>query len=211
MRLAESQEANKHAARIINQGGVIAFRSDTFYGLGVDPFNRRAVARIRELKGREEHKPILLLISDENQVGRFITEQASVFTAVTKRFWPGPLTIVGMAREELPKELTAGSGTIGIRLPVDEVVRYLVRECGGALTATSANPSGSSAARNAQEVQTYFPTGIDLIIDSGEVSVTKPSTVLDLSSMQPRLVREGAITRSELEMFLRTDGGEDLI
>ncbi len=202
MKVAQGQEACEQSAQIIRSGGVIAFRTDTFYGLGADPLNDKAVAQIRELKGREDTKPILLLISDESVVGRFIKHPPPLFAEVARRFWPGPLTIVGGARPELPEELTAGSGTIGLRLPDDEGLRDLVRICGGALTATSANLSGGEPAKSVEEVHCYFPTQIDLIIDGGEVSATKPSTVVDLSGTHPRLVREGAITASELDMIL---------
>ena len=102
--------------QIIKSGGVIAFRTDTFYGLGVDPFNSVAVARVRELKGRED-KPILLLISDLDQVDRFIVERSQQFNRIAAKFWPGPLTIIGKAVEELPDGITAGTGTVGVRLP----------------------------------------------------------------------------------------------
>ena len=194
--------ARARAAEIISQGGVIAFRTDTFYGLGADPFNAKAVTCIRELKGREENKPILVLVADEQEIPRLVTYQSSLFTEVAKRFWPGPLTIVGEARDELPEELTAGARTIGLRLPYDETVRELVRECGGALTATSANLSGQPEARSAHDVARYFPTGVDLIIDGGEVTATRPSTVIDLSGPAPRVIREGAISAGELEKFL---------
>jgi L-threonylcarbamoyladenylate synthase len=183
---------------IIHRGGVIAFRTDTFYGLGADPFNASAVRKIRELKGREEAKPILLLISDLSEVDRFITHQSKVFKSVANRFWPGPITLIGTARSELPDELTAGTRTIGLRLPYDEEVRSLVRECGGALTATSANTSGSDPARTAADVAGYFSNGIDLVVDAGTVTATEPSTVLDLTEDKPRLVREGAVKLEEL-------------
>jgi len=183
--------------QIIKSGGVIAFRTDTFYGLGVDPFNSVAVARVRELKGRED-KPILLLISDLDQVDRFIVERSQQFNRIAAKFWPGPLTIIGKAIEGLPQEITAGTGTVGVRLPNDEVVRKLVRECGGALTATSANPAGRSPARSAEDVRAYFPEGIDLIVDGGEVTVTEPSTVLEATTSPPRIVREGAIRASDI-------------
>jgi len=177
---------------------VIAFRTDTFYGLGADPLNPAAVAKIGELKGREENKPILLLLADASVADRFISDRSKVFDDVAKRFWPGPLTIVGLAVADLPAEITAGTGTVGVRVPEDELVRDLVRQCGGALTATSANPSGSEAARSATEVLEYFGDGIDLIIDSGEVSVTEPSTVLDVTTSPPRVIREGAIRATDL-------------
>ena len=172
---------------------MIAFRTDTFYGLGVDPFNAAAVAKIRELKGREENKPILLLLSDASVADRFIADRSEAFEDVAERFWPGPLTIVGVAVSELPPEITAGTGTVGVRVPADDDVRELVRVCGGALTATSANPSGKEPARSAQEVLEYFGDGIDLVIDGGEVTATQPSTVLDVTTTPPRVVREGGI------------------
>jgi L-threonylcarbamoyladenylate synthase len=190
------------AAEIVRRGGLIAFRTDTFYGLGADPFNASAVRRIFELKGREEGKPILVLISDLDLVSSFLTNTSAQFSSVAKRFWPGPLTLIGVARAELPHELTAGTGTVGIRLPADEEVRALLHACGGALTATSANPAGQQPARSAEEVGRYFPDGIDLVVDEGEVTATQPSTVLDLSGETPKLIREGAISRAELAEFL---------
>lgn len=198
----DNEEVRTRAAGIIAQGGVIAFRTDTFYGLGVDPLSAPAVGRILKLKGREDGKPILLLISERADVDRFIIQQSSNFRDVAAKFWPGPLTLVGEARPELPQELTAGTGTIGVRLPDDEVVRALVRACGGALTATSANLSGQLPARSAAEVRSHFPTGVDLIIDGGEVTATEASTVLDLSRKEARLVREGAIKLDQLVAFL---------
>jgi L-threonylcarbamoyladenylate synthase len=199
---SDSQTTRAEAGRIISNGGLIAFRTDTFYGLGADPLNPAAVATIRELKGREESKPILLLISDLDQLARFVSEPSGTF-GLAVGCWPGPLTLIGPARSELPIELTAGTKTIGVRLPNDENVRALVRACGGALTATSANVSGQLPARTAKEVEDNFPKGIDLIIDGGEVTATEPSTVLDLSEPEPRLVREGAMPRAALADVLK--------
>ena len=190
-------------AEVIANGGVIAFRTDTFYGLGADPFNAAAVARIRALKGREENKPILLLISDTALVERLIAERSELFSRAADAFWPGPLTIIGRAVAALPAEITAGTGMVGVRLPADEKVSELVRECGGILTATSANPSGCEPARSAPEVASYFPHGLDLIVDDGEVTATEPSTVLDATVSPPRIVREGAIRREHIEQLFK--------
>ena len=178
---------------VIKQGGVIAFRTDTFYGLGADPFNAAAVARIRTLKGREDDKPILLLIADPADVERLIVDPSREFQELAARFWPGPLTIIGHAVSELSEEMTAGTGTVGVRLPADANLRSLVRDCGGALTATSANPAGREPARSAEDVRSYFPEGLDLILDGGEVTAIEPSTVVDATLSPPRVVREGAI------------------
>ena len=178
---------------IIKQGGVIAFRTDTFYGLGADPFNAAAVARIVALKGREDGKPILLLIAHATETERLLIERSPEFERLAAKFWPGPLTIIGKAALDLPAEITAGTGTVGVRLPADIGVRELVRECGGALTATSANPAGRAPARSAEEVRSYFPGGLDLIIDGGLVTAIEPSTVVDATTSPPRIIREGAI------------------
>ena len=193
-----SQAAFEQAARVVMSGGVIAFRTDTFYGLGVDPFNPRALNRIRELKGREDSKPILIVISDAIEADRFISERSNLFEIVSTRHWPGALTLVLNARDDIPDELTAGTGTIGVRLPDDADVRALVRTCGGALTATSANPSGAAPARTSSEVAKYFPVGVDLIVDSGDVISDQPSTVLDVCGDVPRVIREGVFEFGDL-------------
>ncbi|HEV7473860.1 MAG TPA: L-threonylcarbamoyladenylate synthase [Pyrinomonadaceae bacterium] len=197
----DNDETRREAAKLTAAGGVIVFRTDTFYGLGADPFNRAAIVRIRELKGREDGKPILILVSNESEVRRFI-EDAACDRMIAIARWPGPLTLIGAARPEVPVELTAGTNSLGVRLPDDENVRALVRACGGALTATSANVSGEPPARTAVEAQDYFPEQVDLIIDSGDVETEQPSTVLDLTGAKPRLVREGLISRKELEGLL---------
>lgn len=189
---------NSRAARIVSEGGVIAFRTDTFYGLGADPFNATAVAKIRELKGREDNKPILLLLSDASEADRFIADRSKAFEELVRKFWPGPLTIVGVAVADLPEEITAGTGTVGVRVPADGDVRELVRVCGGALTATSANPSGREPARTAKDVIDYFGERIDLVIDGGEVSAIEPSTVLDVTQSPLRVIREGAVRAIDL-------------
>lgn len=205
MTLDSDRYLQVNAAALINHGGVIAFRTDTFYGLGVDPFNKMALQKLISLKSREEGKPILVLIASVADVDRFISKRSDLFDQVAERFWPGPLTLVGQARKELPNELTAGTGTIGVRLPNDDGVRDLVRSCGGALTATSANPSGRPPARTGKHVERYFPIGVDLIVDGGDVGNVEASTVLDVTGAEPRLIREGAITKTELmKMFSLT-------
>ena len=206
MIIAESQSTRERAASLIAAGGVVAFRTDTFYGLGADPFNPEALRRLKSLKGRDDGKPILVLISDEAQAARFIASRSEAFDFVSAKHWPGPLTIVARARREVPTELTAGTETVGIRLPDDEQAREFVRMCGGALTATSANLSGEPPARAAQEVALSFPDGLGLIIDGGEARGGQPSTVLDLSRPEPRLIRAGALSTQTLQETLASLG-----
>ena len=201
----DSAEARVRAASVIAAGGVLGFRTDTFYGLGADPFNPSALRRLNDLKGRDG-KPILVVISDESMAARFIGDGSQLFEAVARRHWPGALTLVAEARSEVPEELTAGSSTVGLRLPDDEDVRSFVRAVGGALTATSANLAGEPPARSAVEVARAFPSGLDLIVDGGTSRGDKPSTVLALSGREPRLIREGAVSRGELEETFRRLG-----
>jgi L-threonylcarbamoyladenylate synthase len=190
---SRSTEAFTYAAEIVSRGGVIAFRTDTFYGLGADPFNQDAVRRVKQLKGREDNKPILIVISDYDQLERFITSTSRAFQLLAKKFWPAALTLVGTASSELPPEITAGTKSVGVRLPNDDRVRELVRTCGGALTATSANPSHAAPATTALQVHEYFGEAIDLIVDDGEAQTDRPSTVVDVSQDVPILIREGVI------------------
>lgn len=203
MIVKDGEQTLQRAAQVIASGGVLAFRTDTFYGLGADPFNRDALGRINDLKGRDG-KPILVVISDASEAERFIAVKTELFDAISKRHWPGALTLVVKALGKVPAELTAGSVTIGIRLPDDEIVRSFTRACGGALTATSANLTGEPPARTAAEVARSFPDGLDLIVDGGEYLGDQPSTVLDVSGEQVRLIREGAVARQELEKTLES-------
>ncbi len=208
MIVSDSEENLRRISEVIARGGVIAFRTDTFYGLGADPFNATAVQRIKDLKGREENKPILVLISDRNNLDRLIQTRSTAFDELASRFWPGPLTIIGKATDELPNELTAGTKTVGVRLPDDDRVRALARACGGALTATSANPSSEPPARTAEDVANYFGERVDLIVDGGAAQTDRPSTVVDATSAELKPIREGVISWSEIESPLIQSGVE---
>ena len=179
---------------MVARGGVIAFRTDTLYGLGADPFSRRGVQEIKRLKGRERRKPILILLSDLDQVPRFVAEPSKTFQLLAKTLWPGPLTLIGRATDAVPYEITARTQTVGVRLPDDDNVRALVRACGGALTATSANPARKEPARSAQEVFRYFGHAVDLIVDGGPARSLQPSTVVKVCKDKPRLIRDGLIS-----------------
>jgi L-threonylcarbamoyladenylate synthase len=189
---AEWGQALERAREVVRRGGVVAFRTDTFYGLGANPFDAAAVSAVNELKGREG-KPILVVVSDAEAAEKLTADRSELFDLLAEKFWPGALTLVARAREGLPGELTAGTGTVGVRLPGDEEVRAFVRACGGALTATSANRAGEPPARSAEEVLRAFPSQLDLIVDGGASRAEEPSTVVDASGREPRLIREGAI------------------
>ena len=161
-----------------------------------------AVQRIKELKGREESKPILIVISDRGQVGRFIHKPSPTFDLLAEKFWPGPLTLIGNAKGGVPDEITVSTETVGVRLPGDDKVRALIEACGGALTATSANRADEAPAKTAAEVRAYFGDEIDLIVDDGEARTHQPSTVVDARGSEPKLVRAGVIAWEEIQKAL---------
>ena len=161
-----------------------------------------AVQRIKELKGREESKPILIVIGDRGQVGRFIHKPSPTFNLLSENLWPGPLTLIGNAKGAVPFEITTGTETVGIRLPSDDNVRALIEACGGALTATSANPAHKAPAKTAAEIRAYFGDKIDLIVDDGVARTDKPSTVVDARANEPKLIREGVIAWAEIQKEL---------
>ena len=201
----DSPEARARASSVVADGGLVAFRTDTFYGVGADPFNPSALELINGLKGRDG-KPILVIAADAFDAERLIAGRTRTFELLAARHWPGALTLVAASRAEVPELLTAGTGSIGVRLPDDSDVRAFVRACGGLLTATSANPAGRPPARTAAEVADYFPEGLGLVIDGGAARTELPSTVLDVTGPEPRLIREGVVTRAELEETLRPAG-----
>ncbi|HKS28387.1 MAG TPA: L-threonylcarbamoyladenylate synthase [Pyrinomonadaceae bacterium] len=203
----DTVETRERARLVVEAGGVLAFRTDTFYGLGADPFNTAGVHRINRLKEREGRKPVLVVISSMEEAGRFISEKTVLFDELARHYWPGALTIVCKAGAEVTDGITAGSETIGLRVPGDGEVREFIRACGGALTATSANLAGEPPARTALEVARYFPHELDLIVDGGDARTDKPSTVIDATHPhRARLIREGEVERSRLEQSLNTMG-----
>lgn len=206
MIVSNSGLGRARAIEEIAQGNVIAFRTDTFYGLGVNPFNTAGLRKLVSLKPRE-HKPVLVIISDVSQVERFFSRRTKLFEALSAQFWPGALTIVEEAKWNLSEELTAGTKTIGVRLPDTEAVREFVRSCGGALTATSANATGKAPAHTAMEAANCFPSIV--VLDGGEAQSREPSSVLDISAApRARLIREGIIRFDELRKVLRAVGSE---
>lgn len=198
-------EGLERASQVIESGGVVAFRTDTFYGLGADPFSVEALRRIERLKRRRETKPTLVLISDRSEAQRLMLRESRLFAKLSEKFWAGALTLVVEANANVPKLLTAGTDTIGIRLPDDVAVRNFVRQMGGVLTATSANKSEAAPASTAQQVADYFKDEIDLIVDDGESQVTKPSTVIDVTGDEPRLIREGIIPFADITRYLQDE------
>jgi L-threonylcarbamoyladenylate synthase len=183
---------------VIREGGVIVYPTDTFYGLGADPKNTGAVRRLFAIKGRQTEQPILLLIKDADEVRAWTAEVTPRTEALMKRFWPGPLTLVFKARPDVMTELTGGSGTIGLRVPGNALTRELLATLDGALTGTSANLSGRPSPRTAQEAAEMLGGSVDLLLDGGRTAGDSPSTVVDVSTDEPKVIRAGAIPSQEI-------------
>lgn len=197
-RLAQS------VSRIIRGGGVVALPTETYYGLAVDPFNEHAVDRLLRLKGRAEGKPILVLIGRPAQLPLLVRAISPVASLLIDRFWPGPLTILFDAHPSLPHNLTAGTGTVGVRLsscgPLVELLAVA-----GPVTGTSANRGGELPAQDAGQIEATLGSEIDLIIDAGSAPGGRPSTVVDARDAV-RMIREGPVTRQMLQNVLQTRG-----
>jgi L-threonylcarbamoyladenylate synthase len=195
---AQPDQAYSQGRDVVAKGGVIAYPTDTFYGLGADPGNPAAVRRLFEIKGRGTGQPILLLISDAGVVNNWAAGITPLASAFMKRFWPGPLTLVFRAKAGVLAELTAGTGTIGLRVPGNRLTLELLRALGGVLTGTSANLSGRPSLRTAQEAAETLGSLVDLVLDGGETTGGKPSTVVDVSADAPRVLREGAVPSQDI-------------
>ena len=189
-------------SQVILQGGVAAFPTETFYGLGADARNEEALQKIFQIKGREENKPLLLLIADRDWLSGLVRNIPPAAGRLMEKFWPGPLTLVFEASPRLSALLTGGTGTVGVRLSPHPVAQALIRAVGRAITATSANLSGQPSASVAAEVFRALGNRVDAILDGGQTPGGLGSTVLDVSSPAPRIIRRGVISQAELVPFL---------
>jgi len=193
--VAPTRAALRAAADTLRAGGVLALPTETFYGLAVAALDVGAVRRVFELKGRPESKPLLVLV-DSVAMAETVAHVTAPARDLMKRYWPGALTLVMPARASVPSVVTAGSGTLGVRLSPHPIARGLVELLGEPVTAPSANPNGLPPPTTAQAVLDYFQEGIDLVLDGGATAGGEPSTVLDLTLDPPRVLRQGAVVVS---------------
>jgi L-threonylcarbamoyladenylate synthase len=187
------------AARVLRRGGVIAYPTETVYGLGVDVASEQAIQNLFRLKGRGEGRPILILIPSAEALSRYAASVPEPARRLAAAFWPGGLTIVCKAKETVSTLLTGGTGKIGVRLSGNFTATALCRAVGGAVTSTSANRSGSPPCTNAAQVLKAFPRGLDLVIDGGMCAFDAGSTVVDVTESPCRILREGVIPREAIE------------
>jgi L-threonylcarbamoyladenylate synthase len=179
-------------AAALRRGGVVAYPTETFYGLGALARDGAAVARIARAKGRPEGKPLPLVAADRAMVDE-VAEVGPLAARLADRFWPGPLTLVLPARPGLPGAVTAGTGTVGIRVPGSEVARALSRAAGGPIVSTSANPAGGPPPTRAGDLEPGLRSRLDAVLDGGAAPGGLPSTVVAVEGGRVRLVRPGAV------------------
>jgi L-threonylcarbamoyladenylate synthase len=192
------------AVAVLKNGGVIAFPTETFYGLGADARNEAAIGKIFGIKGRHFKNPILVVIGDRGQLEAFAADIPAQARKLMGRFWPGPMTIVFRAAPSVSPKLTAGSGKIGIRLTSHPIAMEISKRLGGPVTATSANLSGEPECSSAFEALSQLEGKLDGVIDGGHSPGGKGSTIVDVTVYPPKILREGMIPSSLIQDTLAT-------
>lgn len=190
------------AAEIIRQGGVVAFPTETVYGLGANALNPLAVARIFEIKNRPYFDPLIVHIARLNELSRLVIDIPVPANKLTKRFWPGPLTIVLSKRDEVPDLVTAGLPTVAIRMPRHFLALQLIEEAGCSIAAPSANPFGYVSPTTATHVRDQLGSQVDLILDGGACEVGLESTIISFAEERSRLLRPGGLPLEEIESII---------
>jgi L-threonylcarbamoyladenylate synthase len=201
---APQRDAIEEAVKWILSGGVVAFGTDTLYGLAVDPFNRAAVSRLFQLKDRESDRAMPLIAADAQQVAAHLGRLSPAGEHLAARYWPGPLTLTVPAPGALPREVTAGRPTVAVRVPAADVARAICMGCRRPVTATSANLSGRAPTADPDTVERELGHLIDLLLDTGPAPGGAPSTIVDVTKTPPTLIRAGAIGWDEIEAWLDT-------
>lgn len=182
-----------HAARILRRGGLVAFPTETVYGLGADAADARAVARIFAAKGRPADHPLIVHLAAADELARWARDIPDSAWRLAERFWPGPLTLILKRAPGVPDAVTGGQDTVGLRVPDHPVALALLKAFGGGIAAPSANRFGRVSPTSTAHVIAEFGTAVDCVIDGGACRVGLESTILDLSGDHPRVLRPGAV------------------
>lgn len=190
-------------SEIIKAGGLVSVPTETVYGLAADGLNDKAVDRIYEVKNRPEAKPLSLLVSGMTDVEQFCRDIPKAAYQLAEAFWPGPLTIILLKKDVVPDIVTAGGDTVGVRCPDHEKTLDLIRLSGVPLAAPSANMSGAPSPKTAEDVLRVFDGKIDAVIDGGPCAVGIESTIVDMTTLPPRIIRRGGLAKEAIEHTLK--------
>ncbi len=193
-----NNEAVREAIRILKDGGLIAYPTESFYALGALATDEGAVRKLFELKKRPPGKPLPVIVSDHDTLKSIVKSIPFQAIALIEKYWPGPLNIIFEAKDHLPLLLTGGSNRIAVRIPGDKTAFNLAKAAKLPITATSANPSSMPPAKKSEEIVNYFADNIDLIIDTGETPGGRPSTIIDVTVKPPKVLREGSILLADI-------------
>lgn len=192
------QAAVRRAVELLRAGDVVALPTETVYGLAASALDAQAVGRIFQVKGRPAHNPIIVHVAGLGMARRCVASWPALAGKLAKAFWPGPLTLVLPRAEEIPSVITAGGPTVGVRWPSHPLIQAVIRGCGFPLAAPSANLSNRVSPTNAEHVRKHLGHRIRLIVDGGQSQIGIESTVLDISTSPPRLLRPGMIHEQAL-------------
>lgn len=192
----------EYAVNLILHGKVVAFPTDTYYGLGADPFNLAAVSEIFRVKRRVADRPIPLLVDSIEQASDLAQNPPKLFFTLAQKFWPGALTLVVPAARKIPLKVTANTGKVGLRWPMAPFVVALIAAAGRPLTGTSANLSDMDSCSTADEVDCQIGDVLPLILDGGLTRGGLASTVVEITGETGRILRQGGIPESELKEYL---------
>lgn len=198
-------DAISHAADLLRQGRLVAFPTETVYGLGADASNPNAVANIFKAKGRPADHPLIVHIADIDSLGDWASTVPETALKLANRFWPGPLAMILNKKPEVPLAVTGGQQTVGLRMPDHPVALALLKSFGGGVAAPSANRFCRISPTQAAHVYEELGDAIDMILDGGACQVGVESTIIDLSGSRPRLLRPGHITGQEIEAVLQAE------
>lgn len=198
----EEEAELREAGEIIKRGGLVAFPTETVYGLGGDAFNRESSRRIYAAKGRPSDNPLIVHICRLEDIPALVSEWPEAARRIAEAFWPGPLTMILPKSDRVPPETTGGLDTVAIRMPSHPVARRLIACGGGYIAAPSANTSGRPSPTLAKYVAEDMQGRIEMIIDGGEVGIGLESTILDLTVSPPQILRPGYVTRGMLAEVL---------
>jgi len=192
----------EHAAAVLQAGGVVAFPTETVYGLGADASNAQAIAKIYALKGRPSTHPVIVHVARRNQMHDWASEVPPIAVELAERFWPGPLTLILRRASHVLDAVTGGQDTVAIRVPSHPVAHALLERFNGGVVAPSANRFGRVSATSAAHVRSEFGQSLDMLLDGGECSIGIESTIVDVSGPQPLLLRPGGVAIAALETAL---------
>jgi L-threonylcarbamoyladenylate synthase len=196
------KEVIYQAAEIIKKGGIVAFPTETVYGLGADAFNPIAVARVFEVKKRPSFDPLIIHVANSEDFEKLAMETPPPVRKLVERFWPGPLTVVLLKKEEVPDIVTAGLPTVAIRMPRHPMTLKLIELVGSPIVGPSANPFGYLSPTTSEHVREQLGNQVDLILDGGPCEVGVESTIISFLGESPRLLRPGGVPLEEIESII---------